>query len=116
MTKIKFREIVLGTHYFRDCPYQSVSFLKNEHHHDFIITVQCDVEKKNRELEWIMLRIFLKKIIKNNFEILNEIVRFKNRSCEMIADEIKKEFKKKYPKYNWKVSVSEDGVYEGGEW
>ena len=114
--KIEIKEIVLGTHYWEDCPFDEVVFLRNEHHHDFTIFVSCDVEHNDRDIEFIMLRIWLKKFIKNTYMVDNEIVRFCGRSCEMISSEIKEALIKQYSDKNWKVSVSEDGIYKGGDW
>ncbi len=116
MVKIKFKDTFLGTHYWTDCPHEEVDFLKNEHHHDFVVTVQCTVNHEDRDLEWIMLRCELKKFMRDNYHSDYEIIRFEGRSCETIAAEICTYFKTKYAKHNWKVSVSEDNIYEGGEW
>jgi len=114
--KIKIREIILGTHCWKKCPFEIVSFLRNEHHHDFHIFIEAEVKHDDRDIEFIMLRIWLKKFIKFNYKIQDEIYRFGSRSCEMISKEIKEALIKDYGYKNWKVSVSEDNVYTGGEW
>lgn len=114
--KVEFKETVLGTHCWTNCPYEEVAFLKNEHHHDFTFTVSCDVEHNDRDLEFIMLRVALKKFMKGYYKIDNEIFRFGSRSCEMLSDEVCSFFEEEYGVRNWKVSVSEDGTYKGGKW
>lgn len=116
MTKIKFKETVLGTHFYKNCPFKEVDFLKSEHHHDFTITVQTEVNHSNRDMEWIMLRIDLKKFLKLHYPVRDEIIRFAGRSCEQIAFDVESHFGKIHPNYNWKVSVTEDQIYTGGDW
>jgi len=64
--KIQVKENVLGTHYWSKCPHKEVSFLKNEHHHDFWIRVECEVTHDDREIEFLMLRIWLQKHVIEN--------------------------------------------------
>jgi 6-pyruvoyl-tetrahydropterin synthase len=114
--KIEVKETVLGTHCWSNCPHEEVKFLQNEHHHDFTIRVSCEVEHDDRDIEFIMLRITIKKFIEEFYSIKNYIVRFGSRSCEMISNEIKDELIDRYGDKNWKVNVSEDEVYRGGNW
>lgn len=116
MSKIKIKEVVLGTHCWENCPHEEVKFLRNEHHHDFQIFVEAEVDHDDRDIEFIKLRIWLKKYIKANYNIEHEIIRFGSRSCEMISQEITDALIKDFGDKKWKVSVSEDGTYTGGEW
>ena len=116
MSKIKFKHTFLGTHSYSKCPFDEVGFLRNEHHHDFTIHVECSVIHDDRDLEWIMLRVELMEMVESSFEVNHKIVRFAERSCEMIAEEVKKYFVGKYGDRHWKVSVSEDETYIGGDW
>lgn len=116
VNKIEIKETVLGTHSWSNCPFDEVDFLINEHHHDFTIRVSCEVGHDDRDIEFIMLRIELKKFISFTYPVRNYIIRFGGRSCEMISNEIKEHMIKKYGDKNWKVNVSEDEVYRGGDW
>ena len=69
MARIKVKHVVLGTHNWpnADKYFPEVGFLKHEHHHDFHFYVECDVEHHDREIEFIMLRIDLMKIIEAEY-------------------------------------------------
>ena len=115
--KIEIKHTVLGTHQWSNCPHEDVSFLRNEHHHDFTIRVSTEVVHDDRDIEFIMLRIDLMQILATTFINQNYIVKFENRSCEMISNDIRKELIKRYKgNYDFKVSVSEDETYRGGDW
>lgn len=114
--KIEIKDKFLGTHYWTGCPYKEVAFLKNEHHHDFYINICCEVKHNDRDIEFIMLRIWLIKFMNKFYLKENEIFRFSGRSCEMISEDIKKNLIKDFGDKNWKVSVSEDNNYKGGDW
>ena len=114
--RIKVKEEVLGTHSWSTCPIDAVGFLKNEHHHNFQIHVECKVLHDNRELEFLTLRTHLKKIIAYCFPVRDGIVRFGDRSCEQISNEITKHLVQHYGERDWKVHVYEDNVQAGGKW
>jgi hypothetical protein len=116
MNKIEVREIVLGVHNWSNCPHKEVDFLTYPHHHDFVIRVSCEVDHNDRDVEFIMLRIWVKKFIKNRYNIKDEIVYFGSRSCEMISDDITKGLIETYGEKKWKVNVSEDDIQRGGQW
>ena len=105
----------MGTHYWPEAS-GDVAFLKHEHHHDFHIYVECDVKDNNRQIEFLRLRIYLKKLITYLYPVQNGIVRFQESSCEMISETIQKHLIKSYGNLNWKVYVSEDGIQTGGIW
>lgn len=114
MARIKVKHIVLGTHCWPDADkhFPEVGFLKHEHHHDFHFYVECDVDHHDREIEFIMLRIELMKIIDTCFEG-KYMKKFGAMSCEMIASNVVKHLRDKYGKRNWKVSVFEDNIQGG---
>jgi hypothetical protein len=115
MARIKVKHTVLGTHNWPDADkhFPEVGFLKHEHHHDFHIYVECGVEHHDREIEFIMLRVELMKIIHNSWPGI-WIKRFGPCSCEMIAETILKQLNEKYGEYrDWKVSVFEDDIQGG---
>ena len=69
MARIKVKHTVLGTHNWpgADKHFPEVGFLKHEHHHDFHFYVECGVEHHDREIEFIMLRMDLMKIIDDEY-------------------------------------------------
>jgi len=76
-----------GLHRWEDCPFEDVSYLREYHRHVFHIKAWKKVEHANREIEVIRLKNdvkrYLSKRYKNNFG---------NMSCEMIAEDIAKQF------------------------
>ena len=120
VNKIEVKETVLGTHCWSNCPHEEVKFLQNEHHHDFTIRVSCEVTHDDRDIEFIMLRLVLKRFIWEQYANENPVdyflVRFGLRSCEIISNEIREHLINTYGDKNWKVNVSEDDVCRGGNW
>tara|TARA_R110000823_G_scaffold32374_7_gene91262 strand:+ start:129 stop:485 length:357 start_codon:yes stop_codon:yes gene_type:complete len=114
MARIKVKHIVLGTHNWPDADkhFPEVGFLKHEHHHDFNFYVECDVEHHDREIEFIMLRIELMKIIDKKYPG-KYMKKFGSSSCEMIAENILNELISLYGDRNWTVSVFEDNIQGG---
>ena len=120
--QIKVKHIVLGTHNWPDVDkfFPEVGFLQYEHHHDFHIYVECNVTHDDREIEFIVLRLELMKIIDNTYPG-QYIKKFGSSSCEMIGQVILEQLEKKYRKQkffkkvkrNWKVSVFEDNIQGG---
>ena len=87
---------VEGLHQWKGCPIEEVSFLRDRHRHMFHIEVRKRVTHNDRDIEIIMLkREILKYLGKQPIE-------FGNQSCEMIAEDLYKEFNCTY------VSVLED--------
>lgn len=114
--KIKIREIILGTHRWADCPHEEVDFLRNEHLHEFYVFVECNVDHSDREIEFIKLRIWLREFLDRYYQKKDTIFRFGTMSCEQISEEITRNLIQEFGHKNWKVSISEDNVYFGGEW
>ena len=105
------RHTVLGTHNWPNAEkvFPDVGFLQHEHHHDFTIWVECDVKHKDRDIEFIMLRVEIMKIIDKSFPG-KYIKKFGSYSCEMIADFIKESLELQYGKRNFQVSIFEDNI------
>ena len=114
MARIKVKHIVLGTHNWPDADkhFPEVGFLKHEHHHDFHFYVECDVEHHDREIEFIMLRVDLMKIIEVEYAG-KYIKKFGASSCEMLGSKVLSRLVEKYGDRNWKVSVFEDDIQGG---
>ena len=108
--RIKVHHSILGTHNWpsAEAVFPEVGFLKNEHHHDFHIWAECDVSHQDREIEFLLLRIEIMKILEDYPG--KYIKKFGHRSCEMIAETIKNKLQATYGKRNWKVSVFEDKI------
>lgn len=89
-------------HHYPDAP-RTVSFLRNEHRHNFKFRVYIEVFTDDRDIEFIIFQRFIKGILyKMPFNL-------RAKSCEMISDDIYNEIIKKYPKRSIKIEVSEDG-------
>jgi hypothetical protein len=114
MARIKVKHVVLGTHNWPDADkhFPEVGFLRHEHHHDFHIYVECDVEHHDREIEFIMLRVDIMKFLELQYDG-NYIKKFGAHSCEMIATDILDWLKGVYGDRNWEVSVFEDDIQGG---
>lgn len=82
-----------GTHQWKDCPIEEVSFLKNIHRHMFYIRLEKEVTHNDRDIEIIELKHNIINYLKLNY--YNEDLRthcFKNMSCEMIAQDLLETF------------------------
>ena len=109
--RVKAKHTVLGTHIWPKAKevFPEVGFLRHEHHHDFTIWVECDVEHHDREIEFIMLRVELMKLIDENYPG-KYIKGFGASSCEMIGDFLKEALERKYGKRNFTITVLEDNI------
>jgi len=112
MSRIFVKEKVLGTHNWPDA-FGAVEFLRHEHHHEFNVTVACDVTHDNRDIEFIMLRMDVKDFFFECYGCDRWIVKFGSRSCEMIAGELKLWLQQKYVGTEFTVTVSEDEIQGG---
>lgn len=89
-------------HHYPDAP-RTVSFLRNEHRHNFKFKIYFEVNSDNRELEFIIIQRLIKGILfKMPFNL-------RAKSCEMIANDIWKRLSERYPKISIMIEVSEDG-------
>ena len=130
----KFR----GIHCWGTCPFNSVDFLKNSHHHEFEVTVSLFVTDSDREFEFIRIQHLIETIIHNLYpnyneehkentgdKLLQELYKYfpQNKyvpytanigykSCEMIAEDILIPLRK-ITGVDCEVTVSEDGHYSG---
>lgn len=82
---------VEGIHQWKECPFESVSFLKDPHRHIFHIEAQKEVFHDDRDLEFIMLKRKLLYYLKTNYED-DHCLKFGGMSCEMIARELLEKF------------------------
>jgi hypothetical protein len=79
-----------GIHSWDNCNIPDVDFLKYPHRHIFHIEVGASVEDSDREIEIIMLKRRIKEYLGD------EPVMFYGLSCEMIAENILKQFDADY--------------------
>ena len=82
---------------------QSVSFLGYPHRHMFHFRVELEVFHDDRDVEFIMFKRELESLFDKRTLELN------NKSCEMIAHDLSKYIKDKYPERIYVIEVSEDG-------
>ena len=87
-----------ATHHWPDCPFDEVAFLRNPHRHVFHVKMKWKVDHNDRNMEFIMVKNFVDKYLNKNYHL-----QFLGaKSCEMIAEELGKEFDADF------VSVYED--------
>lgn len=77
---------VEGIHCWPECPFDDVSFLKNPHRHIFKIRVTKTVDHNDRDVEIILLKRKIHKIIVSSFPSEDSAVQFGRMSCEDIAE------------------------------
>lgn len=84
---------VEGLHSWSECPIPRVSFLRNIHRHIFHIKIEKEVSHNDRDIEIIMFKREVTEYLrKKYFSKKSNTIIFKNKSCEMIAEEILKKF------------------------
>jgi len=88
-------------HKYNDAP-KEVKFLSYPHRHIFHFKVYIEVRTNDRDIEFIIFKRFIEKLL-NNFKFdLN------GSSCEMISDYLIVFIKGKYPHRKVKIEISED--------
>jgi len=90
-----------GFHRYPNAP-KEVEFLSNLHRHIFHIKIWLEVKHENREVEFIMFKRWIDKVI-NEFMIKDYM------SCEMISDKLYGIIILTYPNREVRIEVSEDG-------
>lgn len=88
-------------HKYPEAP-EEVSFLRNEHRHIFHFKVSIQVEHNDRDIEFILFKRFVEKILDDMGDDLNY------NSCEMMADYLHDEIVKDYEGRDMCIEVSED--------
>jgi len=89
-------------HKYSNAP-DEVSFLRNEHRHNFKFKVFIEIFHNDRDMEFLLFQKFVKEII---FKLNRQAG---NNSCEMMANHIHTFIIKKYPNRKIIIEVSEDG-------
>tara|TARA_Y100001937_G_C7116632_1_gene330460 strand:- start:1484 stop:1933 length:450 start_codon:yes stop_codon:yes gene_type:complete len=80
-----------------------VSFLGYVHRHIFHFKVAIEVFHDDRDIEFIQFKRWLEKLYSEG------TLQLDYKSCEMMADDLYKQIKQKYPKRDVRIEVSEDG-------
>ena len=80
-----------------------VSFLGYPHRHIFHFKVGIEVFHDDRDIEFIQFKRWLEGLYNKG------TLQLDYKSCEMIADDLYKEIKQKYPKRDVRIDISEDG-------
>ena len=90
-----------GIHSYPDAP-EGVEYLRYPHRHMFHIKVELEVFHDDREVEFILLKRELERMVHDNFEALQ------HKSCEMIGQVITEYVIQKYTRRDCTVKVFED--------
>ena len=91
-----------GIHKYPDAP-DEVDFLRYPHRHMFHFKVQIEVYNDDRDIEFFIFKRWLESLYADN------ILQLDYKSCEMMADDLAKQIKDKYPGRQLSIDVSEDG-------
>lgn len=90
-------------HKFKDAP-EEVSYLRNLHRHTFIVTSKIEVFHEDRELEFYMVKDYIKTLLDDTSSLGG------NMSCENICSYVLQNLKNKYgTNRDYIISCSEDG-------
>ena len=91
-----------GIHKYPDAP-DEVDFLRYPHRHIFKFKVQFEVYNDDRDIEFFIFKRWLESLY------ADDILQLDYKSCEMMADDLAKQIKDKYPGRQLSIDVSEDG-------
>tara|TARA_A100000172_G_C3007976_1_gene98698 strand:+ start:446 stop:862 length:417 start_codon:yes stop_codon:yes gene_type:complete len=91
-----------GIHKYPDAP-DEVDFLRYPHRHMFHFKVQIEVYDNDRDIEFFIFKRWLESLYADS------ILELDYKSCEMMADDLAKQIKDKYPGRQLSIDVSEDG-------
>ena len=91
-----------GIHKYPDAP-DEVDFLRYPHRHIFHFKVQIEVFNDDRDIEFFIFKRWLESLY------ADDTLQLDYKSCEMMADDLAKQIKDKYPGRQLSIDVSEDG-------
>ena len=91
-----------GIHKYPDAP-DEVDFLRYPHRHMFHFKVQIEVYDNDRDIEFFIFKRWLESLY------ADDTLQLDYKSCEMMADDLAKQIKDKYPGRQLSIDVSEDG-------
>lgn len=81
-----------GIHQWEKCPLEDVGFLKHPHRHIFHVEAKKAVNHNDRDIEIIRFKRMLETHIQEKFYENPETLYLGNQSCEMMAEELVREF------------------------
>lgn len=84
--------------------WDDVSFLALPHRHIFHFRVWLEVFHNDRDVEFIQFKRWLQRLYN-----VEAVLQLDYKSCEMIADELYSQIRRKYPIRKVWIEVSEDG-------
>ena len=88
--------------------WDDVSFLGYPHRHIFHFKVWLEVFHDDRDVEFIQFKRWMERLYAE-VDSSSSVLQLDYKSCEMMADDLHKEIKQKYPKRDIRIEVSEDG-------
>ena len=91
-----------GIHKYPNAP-DEVDFLRYPHRHIFKFKVQIEVYNDDRDMEFFIFKRWLESLY------ADDTLQLDYKSCEMMADDLAKQIKDKYPGRQLSIDVSEDG-------
>lgn len=91
-----------GIHKYPDAP-DEVDFLRYPHRHIFHFKVEIEVDHDDRDIEFFIFKRWLESLYQDN------VLQLDYKSCEMMADDLARQIKDKYPQRKLIIEVSEDG-------
>lgn len=84
---------VEATHAWPGCPFDEVAYLRVPHRHVFFIKAYYPVAHSDRDVEFIMLKHRIQNYLHAMyFSEKQQLHAFGSKSCEMLAEELIKEF------------------------
>ena len=103
-------------HCWKNCSLDRVTFLKNEHVHKMVVTVEIEINDTDRECEFFLIRATvlstLHKLYAKDYNDMLFIYNIESQSMEMIADNLFSNLKVIYSGLR-AVECSEDGFFSG---
>lgn len=98
-----------GFHCWPGAP-DDFAYLRNNHRHEFHVTVSVEVDDPNRQIEFIRFKTQLQLLFNSiGVSIGVDGPQFGARSCEMLADELCHKIRLLYNYHVSTIEVSEDG-------
>ena len=103
-TEVYCTVLLEGVHFWADCPFDEVSYLRYPHRHVFHVKAFKKVSHDDRDVEFILLKHKITSYFYDKYyNSTSRLFDFGPMSCEMIAKEIISKFDLS------KCEVSEDG-------
>lgn len=108
---VKIKTDFEATHNWPECPFDSVSFLRNEHRHKIFITVEIKTDE-DRQLEFFMLKNDVEEMIDSLFGT-EKVKRLGRTSMEEICSKLLGKLKTSIGDTDMIIEASEDDQVSG---